>query len=132
TVDVSSDDARTDLGLKSDWFTIEGQGPVGALPPEPSGSLPGLAPPPAPAPAPSADTEAPPAPPAAVPDPGDAPEEESGDSGLTADEVRSATDALTGVMEQDPELRSTVDTLGGAAARGLAAYNEAQGAEGEP
>ncbi|GAA4805225.1 SpoIID/LytB domain-containing protein [Tomitella cavernea] len=126
TVEVSGPEVRTGLGLKSDWFTIDGQGPAASvIPPESSGLIPdssGVLPP-------------------AVPDSsGQAPESGGGESGpldivggagLTAEDIRRAADALSGAMGADSKLGSAIDAIGGVAADGLQAYTDARG-EGPP
>lgn len=129
TVDVSGDEARTELGLKSDWFTIEGQdgpgGPASSLPPD---SIdPGVLDPAAPEPGPgtlpeSAD---------AVGDTADM----AGGAGISGEDVRSAADALSGVPEAvgaDSDLGGAIGAVGAAAARGLDAYGDTQAAGETP
>ncbi|QDQ96365.1 SpoIID/LytB domain-containing protein [Tomitella fengzijianii] len=121
TVEVSGPEVRTGLGLKSDWFTIDGQGPAASIiPPESSGLVPdssGVLPPAVTGPtgqSPEGD------------DGGSGPADIVGGAGLTAEDIRRAAEAIAGAMGADSELGGAIGTLGGVAADGLEAYTDAR------
>ncbi|WP_235681302.1 SpoIID/LytB domain-containing protein [Tomitella gaofuii] len=120
TVEVSGPEVRTGLGLKSDWFTIDGQDSAASvIPPESSGLIPdssGVLPPAVPD---SAGRD---------PESGDSgPSDIVGGAGLTAEDIRRAAEAISGAVGADSTLGGAIDVLGGVAADGLQAYTDARG-----
>lgn len=112
TVDVPGPKVRSKLGLKSDWFTIEGQDSEAEVVPPPSGT--------------GSPDESPGA--------GDAHGDEFdivGGAGVTAEDIRTAADALGKVPAaagMDPRIGDAIGSIGDIAARGLQAYKEARAA----
>ncbi len=110
TVDVTGEDARVKLGLKSDWFSIEGQdAPASVIPPAAVPGVPGGTAP---------DGEGPAGDPLGIVG-----------AALTPANLQRAADVLgsvAGAAGADPQLGEVIGAVGDVAARGLQAYTDAR------